>query len=283
MIIKFWGTRGSIPVPGHSTLIYGGNTSCIEIKGIENRTIIFDAGSGIRELGNEIIKNSPIPHKIDIFISHSHWDHIHGLPFFAPFYRKGFDIELHFFAMNSMNISDILDEQMKEIFFPVTKDVFSANLHFTNIKPGESIKIGNFSIDSILVYHTVNTLSFKITEDDKTFVYMTDNEIKNLENDIEKENLNLINFCHNVDFLVHDSMYSKEDYKIRHGWGHSDIESLAYFSDFAKVKNLILFHHNPDYDDETIEILYQKINLSLKLLNSKVNCFIAKEGFEIDL
>lgn len=285
MEIKFWGTRGSIPVPGKNTIKYGGNTPCVEVKTTNGKTIILDAGSGIRELGNYLVKNNSA--QILIFISHYHWDHIQGIPFFAPLYDKNKSII--FYGLHSLGtgIEKLLKNQMNPNHFPVNFSQFNADISFKDISVNEVFNIDEIKIETLMVNHPAPALTYKITEDSKTLIYMTDNEIKLNENNpddleqIEKLNHDSINFCSEADYLIHDAMYDESLIKGKKGWGHSSNISLAYFSILAKVKNLILFHYNPDFTDEKIDNLLEETKGFIKGKNSRINCLASKEGLQI--
>jgi len=288
MILKFWGTRGSIPVPGGDTLIFGGNTPCIQITTTTNEVIILDAGTGIRELGKVLAGG--INREVNLLISHSHWDHVHGIPFFLPFFRKDFKINIFSCSDNGFNAESIIDAQMQPSFFPVNKEVFNADVTYNALTSGESYNIGGVKVETLKVNHSKGTLSFKVTENGKSVVYMTDNEIKFDVKDqrIDVESLktlnsDLINFCNGSDFLIHDSMYNLESFSEKVGWGHSNNVSLAYFSILAEVKNLVLFHYDPDYSDEIVSTMFNGTNNILKECNTEINCIASKEGLEIHL
>lgn len=289
MKIKFWGTRGSIPVPGKSTLKYGGNTPCISFYEGGEEISILDAGSGIRELGNKIILDGKIK-KINIFISHLHWDHVQGLPFFAPLYQKGFKVNFYSNKVNMSKGENIFDVLLQPLYFPVNKDVLNANIKFVGIEENQNFVINGSKISTINNNHSPGTLSYKISFDGKSFVYMTDNEIYYDEKEgvIDKDsiiikNSNLVKFCNNLDYLVHDTMYNLSDYKNKKGWGHSNNFSLAEFAMLCNIKNVILFHYDPQYTDVIIDNIYKETNDYINKTNSKTNCLASFDNLEIIL
>ncbi len=290
MKIKFWGTRGSIPVPGPNTVKFGGNTPCIQIISETGTSLIIDAGTGLRNLGMELISNNNIK-ELNLFISHSHWDHIQGIPFFLPFFKSDFKINIYSSAKSDMNVSHIIDSQMHPFYFPVNKEeVFKAKIDYNKIEPLKQYHFDGLIVETEAVHHSNGTLAFKVKEKDKTIVYMTDNEIlydannklPNLETIYEK-NKTQIEFCSNADYLIHDSQYTLDDFSKKIGWGHSNNIALAYFSKLANIKNLVLFHYDPDYSDDMIENLVQSTKNFLVKIESSVNCIPSKELLEINI
>jgi len=289
MIVKFWGTRGSIPVPGKKTIKYGGNTPCVEIRTADNHLIILDAGSGIRELGRAII-NDNSRNDIDIFISHYHWDHIQGIPFFLPLYEKNYKITFYGQTSNGIEIETLLKSQMARNFFPIEIAEIRNDLNFRKITSNSSYEIGNLVVKTFRANHSSPTLTFKIEQNGKNIVYMTDNEL-NFEIDGDKsryEALKLkykdfIEFCRGTDCLIHDAMYDQKLLEKKRGWGHSSNISVAYFAIMAEVKNLILFHYNPDYSDAKIDVMLKETVALLKQHKSKIKCIAAKEGLIINI
>jgi phosphoribosyl 1,2-cyclic phosphodiesterase len=289
MYLKFWGTRGSIPVPGDRTIRYGGNTPCVEVRTNDNELIILDAGSGLRELGRELSKNGG-PQSIHIFISHYHWDHIQGIPFFMPLYTKGNIITFYGEGCSGKRVKEILGYQMASNYFPINIDEVTAQTNFVEIKTDSVYKIGNIKVETHRANHSSPTISFKFTEGDKKVVYMPDNELllkdsklANSSSEILENNNGLIDFCLGSDYLIHDSMYDENSVLGKKGWGHSGNITLAYFSILSKVKNLVLFHYNPDYNDEKIDALLKETLFVLNSENSAINCVASKEGMCIEL
>ncbi len=289
MKAKFFGTRGSIAVPGSNTLVYGGNTSCVQISSGDNKTLIIDAGTGIRELGKEIVSDTKIK-DINILISHTHWDHIQGLPFFLPLFHPEYDVDLFISARSGVDESHIIDAQMNPNYFPVDKDVFGAKLKFGRIESDKSYKFGSLEVKTIAVHHTQGTLAFRISENGKSVVYMTDNEIyadfKNgtpVFETLYEKNDNLIEFCRGCDYLIHDSMYLVKDIEKKKGWGHSDNHSLAFFSILAEVKNLVLFHYEPDYSDNIVQQMRIDTQEIINNSGKSINCIASKELMVLDI
>lgn len=287
MKIKFWGTRGSIPVPGKNTLKYGGNTPCLQITTNNGKIILLDAGSGIREFGNELLQNHLV-NEIDIFISHTHWDHIQGLPFFGVLFNDDFKINIYLSKKGDKSLSEIIEGQINNYFFPISTEFLNAEILFHEVAEGDVIHIDDVAIDVKDVFHSLGTYAFKITENNSSIIYMTDNEIKYELNNGEisresiiKLNQELIGFCANTNYLIHDCMYSYEDYK--KGWGHSNHISLSIFSELAKIQNLILFHYDPDYTDTKIDKLLLDTKNLLGKMHSKINCIASYELLEIDV
>lgn len=290
MKFKFWGTRGSVPVPGATTLHYGGNTPCIEVRTSKNKLFIIDAGTGLRELGNKL-SNENFDDEINIFISHTHWDHIQGLLFFKPFYSKEFNINIHTYNSNGMSVDHIFDTLMSQPYFPASKEVIKTKTIFKQLKDDRKYQFDDFSIETIKVHHSKGTLAFKFEENGKSVVYMTDNEIfYDHKHDIEpskdqiaSKNKELIEFCKNCNYLIHDSMYKLQDFDSKIGWGHSNNISLAIFGMVANVKNIVLFHYEPDYTDEIIDKIIQETKKYLEMNESKINLIASYEKMELDI
>ncbi len=288
MYIKFWGTRGSIPVPGNDTLKYGGNTSCVEIRLSNNKLIILDAGSGIRELGKYLV-NMEYHDPITILFTHYHWDHIQGIPFFLPMFQKGNKIDFFGESSNNESIKDILSVQMTYNYFPITLEEMNSELKYHEIKPFSNLDINGIKVETFRANHSAPTISYKITEGNKSLVYLTDNELimkdfdqENIYENLRESNKELIDFCFGCDYLIHDSMYDENMLQDKKGWGHSANITLAYFGILSQVKNLILFHFNPDHTDDKIDELLREASNVLNRENSKVQCIAASEGLRID-
>ncbi len=289
MKIKFWGIRGSIPVPGKNTVRYGGNTPCVQLQS-DDINIILDAGTGLRELGNELIRDSNSSEQIYLLISHTHWDHIQGIPFFLPFFRVEYKVKI--FANTSIgnNAGFFIDAQMNPNFFPVSKEIFKADFEFIHLQDNSTFQIGEIKIDTIPVNHSKGTLAYKFTKGEKKIVYMTDNEIKfDIKNDSFSEegfyelNKELIEFCRNADVLIHDCMYNEKNLINKIGWGHSNNISVTNFGILADVKNLVLFHYDPDFSDSIIDKMLEDSLKIIKKKNTKINCIASVEGLKIEI
>ncbi len=288
MYMRFWGTRGSIPVPGEDTVKYGGNTPCVEIRTSSNKLIILDAGTGIRALGDFITYNG-IDQPLNIIISHYHWDHIQGIPFFVPIYEKGREITFYGIPGSRYSLKKLLENQMDRDYFPIKINETAADVKFQHLKPNASFRLDGAVIDTFNVYHSSPTLTFKIKENEKSIVYMTDNELdvpdengNNRGEKLREKNKDLIKFCKGCDYLIHDMMF--EDFNInKSGWGHSSSKALIHFGIMAGVKNIILFHYNPAYTDNEIDGIVEHTKFWLKEYGSSINCIAAREGLMISL
>jgi phosphoribosyl 1,2-cyclic phosphodiesterase len=257
----FWGVRGSIPVPGPTTMRYGGNTACIELKSDRGDWIIFDAGSGIRVLGESLDLSKK--YDISIMISHPHWDHISGFPFFTPIYIPGNNFTIYGPSTNELSIEDVFTSQMKYTYFPVRTAELVAHINYRELTEG-SFVLGGFTIDTIKLNHPVDCLGYKVTYEDKIFVYLGDNEpFYNVYDDndadvdsmVREMNKRLADFVRGVDVLVADAQYIPVEYAVKRGWGHSTTHHLLNMSIKAGVKKVFFFHHEPLRTDEEIDFI----------------------------
>jgi phosphoribosyl 1,2-cyclic phosphodiesterase len=276
MIIKVLGTRGSIPTPGKETVKYGGNTTCIDLTIDSGKKIIIDAGSGIRLLSKDIISKK-INH-INLFLTHSHWDHIQGFPFFIPIYNPNFSIKIFAASPTYERLLDILKGQMKHLYYPVPFREVGAQIEFEKIRKS-GISIDGVKISSILTNHPLETHAFKFEENGKTFIFMSDNELdhQDIATVPYEEHLNFVN---NADILVHDAQYEKQEIDKHKGWGHSSWEQTVSFAKEAKIKMLYLTHYDPAKKDKQIDKILKIAN---KLSGKELKVKGAQEDREIKL
>lgn len=284
--IKFWGVRGSIPTPGVKYVKYGGNTPCVEVQLPNNQLFIFDAGTGIRELGNMLCKSGE-KLKAHIFLSHFHWDHIQGLPFFIPSYIRGNEINIFGMDMQEAKLDKIISNQMESVYFPVKLQSLAARIQF-QILSGESTVIDGVKVETLYINHPGQAMGYAVTFGKTKICYFTDNELVppgametfklNYKPDTREKILKLI---YGADLLIHDAQYTDEEYKTKVGWGHSSITEVLKLAEEGKVSRLALFHHDPDHFDEQIDILAASCMENLNGSSHIVECFAAHEGMEL--
>ena len=242
MIIKFWGTRGSIPTSGTNYMEFGGNTPCLSVRlKSTEEMIILDAGTGIRELGINILEENRDNRTLHLFLTHAHWDHIQGFPFFAPAYDPSYEVHIYC----SKNAREFLTGQMSPPYFPVGLDAMTALKSFTILDHERETRIGNATIRSLPLPHPQESTGFRIDEEDISFVFATDTE-----HEPPHMNENLVRFATGCDALVYDSQYTEEEYfNGRQGWGHSTFNEGIRLAEKCQAGQLILFSHDPSHDD----------------------------------
>lgn len=274
-----WGVRGTLPVPGTLTTVYGGNTNCITLSYAKKDFFIFDAGTGIKALSNYLVKENKFPMSAKIFISHPHYDHINGLPFFVPLYIKGNEFEILGSNHGDISIEKIIADQMDSLYFPITVKEFSAKLTFKSLTE-ESFNIDDLQIQTLLLNHPGRCLGYRVQHNDKLFCYISDHEIYSEEspqhNQFEVDRL--VHFINGADLVVIDATYTDEEYLKKTGWGHSCISRVVDIADKANVKVLCLYHHDPDQFDKEIDLKLASAKLLLKNRHSKTQCIAAHEG-----
>jgi len=294
MKVTLRGVRGSIPVPGPDTVKYGGNTTCIEVRTNAGDLIILDGGSGIRQLGNELLGQMPV--KASIFISHTHWDHIQGLPFFVPLFIPGNDFNIYgaFDPVYGKDLKSILSGQMEYCYFPVRENELKSQITYTNLKERQTIEVGTAKVTCLMMNHPVLNYGYKVEADGKSLFFTGDHEpqINIYDSDDEeyaefqemidmKEEL-IADFIGEADLLITDCMYTEEEYPIKVGWGHGTVTTSVAMATRAGVKKLILTHHDPIRTDGQID----EILVSLQHrddIPKGLEVDFAREGVTFDL
>jgi phosphoribosyl 1,2-cyclic phosphodiesterase len=249
MEIKFWGTRGSIPSPGAHTLEFGGNTSCVEVLLNSGRRIVIDGGTGLRLLGKHLLaENSPV--SLHLLLSHGHWDHLLGIPFFAPIYLETTEILVDGWPPAFQAMTRVFDSHMGDGFFPVAFDHLKARIDYLNRLARGPLEIDGVHIDVITLNHPQGGFGFRIREGRHTLVFITDNELGANQG---KRMPEFVDFVRDVDLLIHDAQYLPSDMVERRGWGHSTYEEAVNLAWAAGVHNLLLTHHDPSRSDADVE------------------------------
>lgn len=278
--ITFWGTRGSIPSPGKDKSKYGGNTSCVEVKLPSNQLIILDAGTGIRELGKSLLHREREV-RACIFLSHYHWDHIQGLPYFAPAYHAGHTLTIFGAKHPQFPLDNIFSSQMESIHFPVKSSSLSARINFHQLSLGDHFLDGT-DVKIMRANHPGTNFSYALNFDGKKLVYMTDNEIlprlAKAKSHIAYEREQFVRFIQGADLLIHDAQYTDREYRIKKGWGHSAWKETVKLAVEGDAKHLILFHHDPDHNDDVIDSFVKACKEQLKKMKSSMTCSGAMEG-----
>jgi phosphoribosyl 1,2-cyclic phosphodiesterase len=255
--VQFWGTRGSIPSPGSKTVRYGGNTPCVELRTDDGWLIILDAGTGIRELGRSLIERANgAPIAGDIFLTHAHWDHIQGLPFFGPIFQRGNHFTIWGSKALEMSIDRVVRDQMSPVVFPVAFEQLDAVIDFRELAAGDTAGSG-YSVSSFPVRHPGGALGYRFATSNgasSALVYISDNELNptaayDSPSDWRDQ---LVQFVSGASVLVHDTMYTREEYDHHRGWGHSTYEDAVELALDAGVERLVLFHHKPERTDDEV-------------------------------
>lgn len=275
--ITFWGVRGSTPCANNEYMEYGGNTTCIQIHiPHSNEALILDSGTGIRKLGNKLQKKSG-EIRGRIFITHPHWDHIQGFPFFKPIYGSKNQFTIHMPAQDQRGCKEILAGHLTKTFFPVTLEMIDANIEYETQQPGQE-KYRGYSVEFMMANHTTNTAIYKLQIKDKTIIFGPDNE---LNPDKIKKGTDFYqqfkSFCKGADILIHDGQYNLESYN--KGWGHSAWEVVVDFAREAEVRDLYIMHHDPDSNDQQLNRLNTKLRAEFSDQFHSIQ--LAKEGAEI--
>ncbi len=256
--VTFWGTRGSIPTPGPGTARYGGNTACISVAGSDGRLVILDAGSGLRPLGHELMKQRNGVLSAYILLSHTHWDHIQGLPFFKPLSSRDTSVCIYGAAQEGVPLKEILGRQMDPMVFPVPLNALAASLMVVEIEQGE-FEIDDFKICAFRLRHPGTTLGYRLSPSTgaRDIAYITDNELGpggTYEVDAHWQE-HMVEFVREADTLIHDAMYLDQIIQARAGWGHSTPRQAVDLAREANCRRLVLFHHEPEHDDAAMDLL----------------------------
>jgi phosphoribosyl 1,2-cyclic phosphodiesterase len=257
-LVRFWGVRGSIPSPGPRTRRYGGNTPCVEMR-VGEELLVFDLGTGARPLGDDLLTRGK-PVQASVFLSHYHYDHLQGLPFFTPIFIPQNAFTFYGSPRNGQTVKEILSGQMTQPYFPVTADgVFRARLNYHDIQPGEVLRIGPAQVTTVELNHPGGNLGYRVECGGRSVVYATD-----IEHGPESDE-RFFEFARGADLLIYDSMYTDDEYcgkaggPPRTGWGHSTWQAAVRAANESQVKKLVLFHHDPGRDDAEITRLLRQV------------------------
>ena len=279
--LTFWGTRGSIPTPGPQTIRYGGNTACLSLNGSRGRMVILDAGSGLRTLGLELMAHRTGTLSADILLSHTHWDHIQGLPFFKPLSGSGNRFCVFGAAQDGVNLEEILRRQMESMVFPIPLAAMSAKIEVRDIDEGE-LPLEDFRVRTFRLRHPGTTLGYRLVPatGGREVAYLTDNELgRGGSYPVAPDwRARLVRFLAGTDTLIHDAMYSDEYIQVRAGWGHSTPRQAVDLAAEAGCARLILFHHEPEHDDDMIDRLLADARAHARTVAPKLTVEAAIEG-----
>lgn len=278
MTLKFWGVRGSVPSPGSATRRYGGNTSCVSLHMHDGTILVLDAGTGIRSLGKALADDSA---PICILLSHAHWDHIQGLPFFQPLYHADRTISV-VPAPHARTPWCAVLEQMDGIHFPLTADALPAATQYITEHRMAFLEEQGWRLSPIATNHPGGGSGYRIEQDGRSVVYLTDNELEP-PYDKATEVETFIHFCHQADVLIHDAQYLESDMPHKHGWGHSLVSQACALAAAAEVKHLILFHHDPDRTDAEVDEIQASARAWLHTQQQPIRCTAAFEGLVVEL
>lgn len=297
--LRFWGVRGSYAAPFKTHLGVGGNTSCVEIRDGDD-ILLCDAGTGVIPFGNEILKQDRIK-QLMIILTHYHWDHICGLPFFVPAFIPDWDISMFGPGDSKEQIEQRISEQMRAPYFPVETETWMAHIQYLDPQD-QQLRHGNMRIRYHNVHHPGVTYGYRIEVKGKTIIYISDNECMFLEKSIERryeefsdreqellermraeERDSELQFIKDADILIHDAQYTPDDYEKKRGWGHSCYIDTVNSAIDAGVKELYLYHHDPNYPDDAIEDIHRHATHLIHERKATLLCHIAREGLIIDL
>lgn len=284
--VQFWGTRGSIPSPGPKTVRYGGNTPCVEVRTADGWLIILDAGTGMRELGRSLLNRANgAPIKGDIFLTHAHWDHIQGIPFFGPIFQRGNHFTIWGSHSLETSIDRIVRDQMNPVVFPVTFEELDATIDFSAIDEKKQRRQG-FDVSAFPVRHPGGALGYRFTDTSdggNSLVYVSDNELGSggkYETPVGWRS-QLVAFMRGAKVLIHDTTYTADEYDHYRGWGHSTYDDALVLAIEAGVEQLVLFHHKPERSDEELDQRVEACREIVKERGATLHVEAAAEGMAL--
>ncbi|MEM7403649.1 MAG: MBL fold metallo-hydrolase [Pseudomonadota bacterium] len=297
--VRFWGVRGSYPAPFTTHMAYGGNTPCVEVR-LGNELIIFDAGTGIIPLGNALMGQSEIRH-IHIVLSHYHWDHIQGMPYFVPAFVPGWRISIYGPAENPEKLADQISQQMKAPYFPVEVETWLADISY-HTPHNRPFDIGPATLQAFPVHHPGTTYGYRLEFNGRSVVYAPDNELQFISQSIddrkaefdeeekalleamkEEQRLKGIHFMAGADMVIHDAQYTPEDYTRKRGWGHSCYIDTINSAIDANTDCLYLFSHDPNYNDLTLDEIAGRADTQVSERQAAMGCWLARENMTVSL
>jgi phosphoribosyl 1,2-cyclic phosphodiesterase len=294
--LKFWGTRGSISVPGPGTLRYGGNTTCVEVR-TDGEIIVLDAGSGIRSLGIALEKEfGAQPIKLSLLVTHAHWDHIQGLPFFAPAYEKKNEIHVRGYDGFDTSFSEIMAEPMKAPFFPIAMRELSARIDIKKL-PEMEFSAGKVQVRARFVNHPGVCAGYRLFTSAGSIAFLPDHEPyqflhsaranhmspEEAKKTAEEERIGLVEVLHGSDILILDAQYTDAEYESHVGWGHGSVSSAVSLALDAEVRRLLLFHHDPGHDDAKVDAMVDEARRLVRENGKEIEVDGAREGEEVVL
>ena len=280
LTLRCWGTRGSIPSPGPRTTRYGGNTTCFEVR-LGDQRLIFDAGSGIRQLGLDLLENGGGCHHI--FLTHFHWDHIQGFPFFPPLYRPEIDLKIVGPKQNNIDVRSLFAGQMGPIYFPIPFSVVAAKMSFEHLNEG-SWEVEGIRLRTMRVKHPSYVVGYRIEAAGKVVCFIPDDEVDGEGYEVtDGWRERLLDFIQGADVLIHDSMYTDEEYPSRVGWGHSTFSQSLRLAEQGGAKKLLFFHHDPERSDEEIDGIVSRMRSDAEARGCAVVMEAAAEGSEFSI
>ncbi|MDX1623182.1 MAG: MBL fold metallo-hydrolase [Gemmatimonadota bacterium] len=277
MRVRFWGTRGSLPASGPETVGYGGNTSCVEVRGDDGTLLVLDAGTGMRRLTSSL--EDP-PSRIDVLLSHLHLDHIQGLGFFEPLYREEAEVHVWGPASSRGSLASRLSRYLSPPLFPIHLRSLPCRLSLHDV-PVEELEIGRFRVTADYVCHPGATVGYRIEEGAVSLAYLPDHEpalgAREFPTDPEWTSGHAL--AEGVDLLLHDAQYDEEEYARRVGWGHSTLSQAIAFAELCGVGALALFHHDPLHDDATLDAMVEEV---IAATDPPFRVVAAREAVELD-
>jgi phosphoribosyl 1,2-cyclic phosphodiesterase len=283
--LKFWGTRGSIPAPGPKTARYGGNTPCTELR-VGRHRFIIDAGTGLRELGSQMMAEAlGKPQEAHVFIGHTHWDHIQGIPFFVPMYLPQNKFSLYGVHGTTQTFEDVLRGQMHPTYFPVQMKEMAARVDVNELSG--PVQIGDVKVSYHYLNHPGITVGFRFETRRGVICYISDHEpygkLNNKGDFSAKEDRDVARFVHGADLLISEAQYTEEEYRHKKSWGHSTFQDVLGLAALAEVKQLALFHHDPAHTDEMMDRFVAECRAHVARQDQPITVFGAQEGLTVQL
>ena len=306
MRVKFWGVRGSLPVPGRKTERYGGNTSCVEVRSESGTRVVVDAGTGIRKLGKEIVaETEPGKSEVHLLISHTHWDHIQGLPFFSPLYQKGNRLAVYARKRDDLHLRAVFASQTDDPYFPIPFDEAKADIAFSELPDSAEFEVKDVKVACARLNHPYIATAYRLTVDGASVVYVSDTapfsdilfedefiaqppgpgaELPAADKKkLAKMRAGIVKLCEGADLVVYDTMFTPDDYRRIPHFGHSRPSDALQICQEAGARKLALFHHAPERSDAEVDAILDETKATAKRDGIKLDIVAAHEGLDVSL